>query len=161
MRVAVLSDTHLSQGQQALDRIWPHIDGVDLILHAGDVTRWEVVEALRRIAPVEGVAGNCDTGPVAQQWPSRRIVELGPFRVGMHHGVGPAHGAEVRALQAFPWMDAIIFGHTHLPHWEEVGGVLLLNPGSPTEPRGPYPSLAILEVGERIEGRIVRLPAWD
>jgi putative phosphoesterase len=31
--------------------------------------------------------------------------------------------------------DVVVFGHTHIPFHEEIGGILYLNPGSACQPR--------------------------
>lgn len=159
MRIGVISDTHLYRGEDLIERLWGHLHGLDLVLHAGDVVSREVIEVLSKIAPVEGVAGNMDTPEVCRIWPNKRVVEVGPFRIGMMHGSGPGKGLDLRVLQEFSWVDAIVFGHSHQPLIQRYGGILLINPGSPTDPRqSPWPSMAIIDARDRISAELIRLP---
>ncbi len=158
MRIAVISDTHLRTEEQVLEHLWGHLHGVDSILHAGDVTTVEVARALARIAPLTGVAGNMDAPGLSSRWPSRRILELGPYRVGLTHGSGPPHGLATRVRRSFGLLDAVIFGHSHHALLDTSSGTLLLNPGSPTRPpAGQRPSYALLHVGMQLRAELVQL----
>lgn len=158
MRVALLSDTHLTRADEIQELLWGHLHGVDLILHAGDVVRPAVIEELERIAPVFGVAGNSDPPAIQQLWPTERVVQVGTFRVGMLHGAGSMQGLMQRLPRTFAGVDAVVFGHTHLPMVEQRGGLLLVNPGSPTAPRGDEgPTFALLHVGRSLSAEIVRI----
>jgi putative phosphoesterase len=115
-----------------------------------------VLEELAELAPVEAVRGNMDR-PELRSLPERRVVEAGGARIGMVHDAGPRVGREDRLVAAFPACDAVVYGHTHVPQVEELGGVWVLNPGSPTERRrAPFRSLLVLEVEEgRLSPRLV------
>ena len=160
MRIGIISDTHLIDGEEALALLRGPLRGVELILHAGDVVTGEVIDALSRIAPVRGVAGNMDHPEVRQRWPERQVVQVGAFRIGMIHGSGAPQGLEQRVLEAFAGsgVDAVVFGHSHQPLVHRQGGVLLVNPGSATDRRwAPFCSCALLEAGGTLEAEIVRL----
>ena len=103
-----------------------------------------VLEELRALGPpVHAVAGNVDTPAVAALLPARLELDLGGVRIGMVHAPGPA-AAPLRGLAAqFPAVDAVIFGHTHVPEHREEGGVQIFNPGSPTERRRRTPALTM------------------
>lgn len=123
------------------------LERAELILHAGDFTAASVLEELRRIAPVEAVAGNMDDAEVLAMLPERRVVEVDGARVGMVHVPGPAVGRGERLAAAFPGCDAVVYGHTHVAEVARVGDMWILNPGSPTERRGaPVHSMLVLEV---------------
>jgi uncharacterized protein len=123
------------------------LERAELILHAGDFTAASVLEELRRIAPVEAVAGNMDDAEVLAMLPERRVVEVDGARVGMVHVPGPAVGRGERLAAAFPDCDAVVYGHTHVAEVARVGDMWILNPGSPTERRGaPVHSMLVLEV---------------
>lgn len=156
MRIAVISDTHMQTEDEVLELLWGHLHGVDAILHAGDVTALAVVHALQQIAPLTGVAGNMDQASLGRLWPTKRVLELGPYRVGLIHGSGPPHGIEQRARRSFGLLDAVIFGHSHQALVDPTGGTLLLNPGSPTRPPpGQRPSYALLHVGMELRAELV------
>ena len=79
--IGVVSDTH-GRFPEALAA---EFRDVDLILHAGDVDRPEVLERLRRLAPVICVRGNMDQGPWAGHLPSLEIVAVGGLELGLLH----------------------------------------------------------------------------
>jgi putative phosphoesterase len=151
MRIAVVSDTHVprfaSRLRAALERV--AAARPDLILHCGDLTSLEATEALARIGPVEAVAGNNDGPEIVARYGRRRIVTAGGVRIGMVHGDGRRGTTLGRARAAFAEerVDAIAFGHSHIPYVERHEGVWLVNPGSPTDRRRqPRFSFAILDV---------------
>lgn len=123
------------------------LEAADLILHAGDFVRVGVLEALRRLAPVEGVVGNMDEAALREHLPERRVVEVEDVRIGIVHVPGPAAGRSERLAAAFPDCGAVVYGHTHVPEVRRLGEVWILNPGSPTERRGaPAHSMLTLEI---------------
>lgn len=162
MRIGVLSDSHWRCGK-------PHplvadiFAGVDLILHAGDVGDSELLDYLRTIAPVDHVAGNCDSSFEALRWPRRRVIQVEKITIGLIHGDGAGGTTPRRARQAFieQPVDVVVFGHSHQPLCE-VGsdGVLLFNPGSTSLPRGQVRrgSCGLLTViGKEVTGEIIYL----
>ena len=151
VRVLVLSDTHVPGRARDLPAaVWAAADAADVILHAGDLTDLWLLHALRRFAPTHAVAGNVDPPETAAVLPQRALVELGGLRVGITHGhLGRGRTTPDRALSQFAGeaVDVIVFGHSHQPLIQRRGGVLLLNPGSPTDRRrAPEPTFAWLTV---------------
>jgi uncharacterized protein len=123
------------------------LEDAELILHAGDFVTTNVLEELRRLAPVEAVAGNMDEQALQDLLPARRVVRVGGARIGIVHVPGPAVGRGERLVAAFQGCDAVLYGHTHVPDVSTVAGVWVLNPGSPTERRSaPGHSMLVLEV---------------
>jgi uncharacterized protein len=117
------------------------LTGVDHIIHAGDIGRPEIVDALRRIAPVSAIGGNVDSGEWARQYPDTKLVRLAGKSIYVLH--------DVKTLQADlgAGIDVIVSGHSHVPKIDAVGGVLYLNPGSAGPRRFKLPiTLATLEV---------------
>jgi uncharacterized protein len=163
-RIGVIADTHIHDGRPAIPpALLDGLAGVDIILHAGDLTDERLIAALERIATVHAVCGNCDPPALVAQLPTRRVVEVGGMRIGLTHGhLGRGRDTPRRALAyCAPLGDlrAIVFGHSHQPHNAMLDGVLLFNPGSPTQRRrAPYPSYGLLEIGGgQIRGRVVSL----
>lgn len=150
-RILVLSDTHIPQRARDLPApVWLAAERADLILHAGDVTAGWVLAALARFAPVVAVRGNLDGDDA--DLPPRRVITVAGARIGLTHGhEGPGRSTPERALAAFRGerVQAVVFGHSHQPWLEWTpDGVLLVNPGSPTDPRrAAAPSYAWLAVG--------------
>ncbi len=159
MKLGIVSDTHMPRMAKTLPKAL--VDGfqdVDLILHAGDWQSLWVYEELKLLAPVEGVAGNTDGWDIVEQFGQKKIVELRGFKIGLIHGDGFGQTTEMRAYEAFQGdgVDAIVFGHSHVPLKVEHGGVLLFNPGSPTDKRRqPQYSFGRMTLGETIEAEHV------
>jgi uncharacterized protein len=124
------------------------LGGAELILHAGDFVSAAFLEELRAIGPpVEGVHGNMDEPALKEVLPRERVVEVGETRIGMVHVAGPAAGREARLAARFPDCQAVVYGHTHVPHVERFQHLWILNPGSPTERRSaPVRSMLVLEI---------------
>jgi putative phosphoesterase len=131
------------------------LTGVDLILHAGDFVTEAAVDALEELAPVIGVSGNNDDAAIRARFPPRQLLEWNGFRMGLVHGhEGSGRATPMRALAAFrdEDVDAVIFGHSHIPLIEHREGVLLFNPGSPTDRRRqPMFSYGLLEATTTLE----------
>lgn len=152
MLVAVIADTHLPRGLRRLpESCVARLRRADLILHAGDLVELSVLEELRALGPpVHAVHGNVDEPAVRAALPAELVVEAGEARIGVTHVPGPAAGREARLAARFTGCDAVVYGHTHRPQVERVGGVWILNPGSPTE-RRRAPAHTMIEL--RVDGR--------
>jgi putative phosphoesterase len=161
LKIGCISDTHIEHGMGNLPKaLYEGLKGVDLILHAGDITTLEVIEELKLIAPVEAVAGNMDGWDVANALPVKKVVQAGRFRIGLVHGGGKVPGMEERILKYFETdeIDCLVYGHSHNPKIERRGKVLLINPGSPTDRRwAPYNSYAIIYVNDELNAEIIRI----
>jgi putative phosphoesterase len=119
--IGVISDTHGLLRPQALAAL----EGVELIIHAGDIGDRRILRKLERLAPVYAVRGNIDRGDWASKLPLTRVVEVGGVHLYVLH--------ELFCLDLDPaaaGLAAVIFGHSHSPHLERKNGVLYLNPGS-------------------------------
>ncbi|HHY25136.1 MAG TPA: metallophosphoesterase family protein [Desulfitobacterium dehalogenans] len=153
MRIAVLSDTHLRAGQTLPRWVWEQCDGVDLIIHAGDVVCPSLLSDLEQIAPLEAVQGNCD-GWESARLPHSKIITCGEITIGVTHGVyGSGRSTPERAMRTFDQdkVDLIIFGHSHIPYQEKQGRILLFNPGSPTDKRRqPKYSMGMIRIEDKM-----------
>lgn len=140
MRIGVISDTHgllRPEAEQCLA-------GVAHIIHAGDIGRPEVIDGLRRIAPVIAIRGNVDTADWAARYPDTRTIKLGGRAIHVLHDIH-----DLRLDPASSGIDVVISGHSHRPGIETVDGVLYLNPGSAGPRRFSLPiTVATLELGE-------------
>jgi uncharacterized protein len=129
---------------------------VQAIIHCGDLTKRIAIELLEEIAPVIAVAGNNDGKELHKELGERVLLQAGGARIGIVHGHrGPGRLTIERAYRAFAdeTVDAVFYGHSHIPFRMRRGGVLLFNPGSPTDKRiNPAYSYGIV----RIEGGRVR-----
>jgi predicted phosphodiesterase len=177
LTAGLLSDTHLPYRMRQLPKaVLDALDGVDLILHAGDVDRPAVLEPLREIAPVYAVRGNVHVFDLSSGGASLpRLIEL--RLVGRHvlltHGHLPGlagfwfKGWDVllrllgardrthsnkriarRLAHLYPEADVIVFGHTHRAHVEWIGDTLLVNPGAVCPTSGEELTVARMRLGE-------------
>ncbi|WP_371811245.1 metallophosphoesterase family protein [Aeromicrobium sp. CFBP 8757] len=160
LRVAVVSDTHAPRFWKALPpAVAEHLEGVDVILHAGDVCVPSVLDELAAVAPVHVVAGNND-GPDVVAWgaPETLEIELDGLRVAMIHDSGSKDGRARRMRRRFPDADLVVFGHSHIPWDTQDDGQRLFNPGSPTDkrrqPRGTM-GLLVIDDGRLVSAEIV------
>jgi putative phosphoesterase len=153
VRIGLISDTHIPV---ARDRLWPQIyeafQGVDLIMHAGDLLTTEVIDWLEDVAPVMAVQGNGDyhgwERSIAPEDP--RLSEAKMLTVDLRHGrklqVGLIHDLQLPEVPPLRTLDGqmrhyfgrrvniIVRGSTHRAEIVSVKGVLIVNPGSPTFP---------------------------
>lgn len=119
--IGVISDTHNLLRPEALDAL----EGADLIIHAGDVCQPEILEELRRIAPVAAVRGNNDQGMWALDIPEFDVIRAGAIAIYVVHDIKDLKFDPVAAN-----FNVVISGHSHKPTIKETNGVLFLNPGS-------------------------------
>ena len=154
MKVGVVSDTH----GLLRPRVTELLAGCDAILHAGDVGEPEVLEALRRIAPVTAVRGNVDTAGVLARLPDRVSGVLGATADGEAAAADTVRYRMVHRGDDVEdaWIAGhalVVFGHSHRPEIGWRGSCLLLNPGACGPRRFRLPlTLALLDVRD---GRIV------
>ena len=148
--IGVISDTHGLLRPEAVDAL----RGVELILHAGDVGKPEVLDQLRQLAPLFVVRGNVDHGDWASRLPASEIVEIGGRSFYMLHDIG-----ELDLDPPTAGFAAVIFGHSHQPLIETRDGVLFLNPGSAGPRRFKLPvSVARIRVsGDALDPQILTL----
>ncbi len=116
--IGIISDTHGLLRPEVVERI----KACDAILHAGDINKPEILDALRAIAPLYVVRGNNDKD-WAEGLPISLTVEIGGLRFFMIHNK--------RDLpQNLGDVQVIVFGHSHKYFEQTIDGRLWLNPGS-------------------------------
>ena len=152
MRVGVISDTHGLLRPEAAAAL----QGVDLILHAGDVGSPEILDLLGRIAPVQAVRGNVDRGAWAMNLPATTVVTLESVTAYLLHDL-----ATLDLDPAAAGFGLVVFGHSHKPEIRTKNDVVYLNPGSAGPRRFSLPiTLAHLDVTNGVPHvRIVELKA--
>ncbi len=141
MRLLLIADTHVPVRARDLPTaVWDEVDRADLVIHAGD---WVAVSLLDRLEGrahrVVGVAGNNDGPDLRARLPEVARVTVEGVRLAVVHETGQRDGREQRCAAAYPDVDVLVFGHSHIP-WDTTapggpGGLRLLNPGSPTDRR--------------------------
>ena len=148
--VGVISDTHGLLRAEAVDAL----RGSDMIIHAGDVGKSEVIDRLREVAPLRVVRGNIDRKSWAAALPMTDVVEVGDHRFFVLHDIADLDVDPVAAGFA-----AVVFGHSHRPSIETRNGVLFLNPGSagPRRFKLPITVARVKTSGRHIRADIVDL----
>ena len=128
IRIGIISDTH----RLARPEVLAAMEGVDHIIHAGDIGSPAVLDALQGIAPVTAIRGNVDVEDWARKLQETAVVELGGVTVYVIHNI--------RNLDLDPraaGFSVVIYGHSHSPEQEMRDGVLYFNPGSAGPRRRP------------------------
>ncbi len=145
MKIGVVSDTHGLLRPEVL----PALKGVERILHLGDVGRAEILDELRKIAPVTAVRGNVDFEGACARLPETEVVLVEERYIYMLHDVKTLHLDPAAAKFA-----AVLSGHTHVPNFHTKKGVLYFNPGSCGPRRFELPvTVGLLEVSAEGELR--------
>lgn len=138
-RIGLISDTHGVLRPQALEAL----RGSELILHAGDVGKPEILSALRELAPVIAVRGNVDKSDWASALPETAVAEAGKVLFYVLHDV---HALDLNPAAA--GFHIVVSGHSHQPGRFERDGVRYINPGSAGPRRFQLPvTVARLNLG--------------
>jgi putative phosphoesterase len=137
VRLAIISDTHMPRrGRELPAACVERLRAADAIVHAGDLVAVEVLELLESLGPpVHAVHGNVDEPALQMRLPTVRVIEAEGSRILVTHDGGPAVRRLARLRARFSDVDAVVFGHSHLPLHERDGDFQIFNPGSPTERR--------------------------
>ena len=145
--IGLISDTHVPKKALAIPRrVFEVFQGVDYIIHAGDLVELAVIEDLEQIAPVLAVHGNMDGLEVANILPKLNSMRIFDWKIGVMHEPNLADGyGKMQEIAQQNGFNVIVYGHTHLASikWEDK--TLYVNPGSPIEPSSPFdkPSVAL------------------
>ena len=142
MRLVLMSDTHIPGRARRLPAVvLAAVAEADVVVHAGDWVGEQVLdELLGASRSLVGCVGNNDGPALRRRLPQVARTELDGVRIGVVHETGDAARREVRCSAAYPDVDVLVFGHSHIP-WDTTApnGLRLLNPGSPTDRRRqPY-----------------------
>jgi uncharacterized protein len=148
MLISVIADTHIkAPGKDLPESAYEWIRKSDAIIHAGDLVNNIILERLNACAPaVYAVLGNNDYGV---QLPLFLEFEINNIPIAVIHDSGPRDGRRKRMRRQFPNARIIVYGHSHIPDCSDEGGLLLLNPGSPTDKRRqPVYTMALLHIND-------------
>jgi putative phosphoesterase len=145
LRFGLISDTH----GLLRNEIYEAFEGVDEILHAGDVGDDYILTLLDAIAPAHAVYGNVDGFDVRERVNETVELERLGHRIALIHGHQWGSPRVEDLVERYPDYSVIVYGHTHQPLIEEVGGSLLVNPGSAGQKRFNDPVTAALLTLER------------
>lgn len=150
MQIGVISDTHGLTRPEALATL----QDSDLLLHAGDIGKPEVLKSLESISSVIAIRGNIDQGTWARHLPEETVVDVKGTRLYLIHNVNNFQD-NTRSNQ----YRVVISGHSHKPSIREIDGVLFLNPGSAGPRRFKLPvAVAKLYVdGGKVRSEVIEL----
>ncbi|MBI4791053.1 MAG: metallophosphoesterase family protein [Chloroflexi bacterium] len=180
MKIGVLSNTLVPTALPTLpERVFEIFNGVDIILHAGDICDLQVLQQLEPVAQTYAVYGEQDNQLVRKYLQATQRLEFANRAIGLIHGHGAWEGNLIQrarylfdrkaqleclytyVLSGFTDVHAIVFGHSREPYMKMHDGVLLFNPGSVAQLPGQPASVGILEIGANtIKGRIVPLQEY-
>ena len=151
--VGLISDTHIPTRAKRLPKeIFRIFKGVEFVVHAGDLVDLCVVDELEQIAPVLAVHGNMDTPETREKLPEMNSFKLFGWKIGVIHDPDILFGVKrMHTIARENQFNVLVYGHTHSAHLKWDGGVLFVNPGSPTNPVPPFivkPSVALLKITE-------------
>ena len=158
MRFFVISDTH-GDIETAIE-VYNTLSGIDRILHLGDYARDGWLMESRLGIPVTAVKGNMD-GSYSNEDYQILNTEFGKIYLTHGHMEAAKYGPENLMYKASSLgCKAALYGHTHSPVYQDLGGMYLLNPGSLTHPRGGRPGsyAVITTTPEEFSGTIL---FWD
>lgn len=179
-RIGVIADNHsqTTDGSDVPSEVLQAFSGADLIVHCGDAGSWASLDRLATVAPVVGVQGGHNgMGDDDRIAGTRRVIDVDGLRAGVVHDL-VAQGVTTESQPTLKPVGAnlgaalinffgervqvVLYAGTHVPRVAYTGGILLVNPGSPTipldRPKGSLGSVAILECdGGIATARIVEL----
>ncbi len=176
MKIGVIADTHIPDLRRSLPaRVMEIFSSVEIVLHAGDITSLQVLQQLQEsVSLTFAVYGESDSPEVRTYLQESQVLEFGGLRVGLVHGNRELRGSWNERLakllrrdpytpefihyilSRFSHVDAIVFGHTHVPYAKVHEGVFLFNPGSINPSYNTEPSVGLLEITSRgIRGRVL------
>ncbi len=162
MKLTILSDTHIRQGQSLLSRLPGELVSIlkrsNIIIHAGDFESLECYNELHGLGKLIAVHGDTDSPELIRLLPERRVIKVEGVKVGViHKGQLTSENTDgLRYLAKEMGVDVLVFGHFHHPIAEKTD-VLLLSPGSATVPGIAEPSAIELEIVKNtVKGRIIR-----
>lgn len=159
-RLLLIADTHVpARAKRMPDAVLRAVDDADIVIHAGDwidVATLDLLESRARL--LVGVYGNNDGLALRSRLPEIARLTVEEVDVAVVHETGQKQGREERMDAAFPGLNLLVFGHSHIP-WDTVApsGMRLLNPGSPTD-RRRQPVCTMMTVtidGARIDATLV------
>lgn len=161
-KIGLISDTHIPSRARAIpQRVFDIFTDVSLIIHAGDLTELTVIHELERLAPVIAVQGNMDTPQVKAKLPTINYTQVDNYKIGIVHSLGSfGTPQQMKKIALGEKLNVLVSGHLHMPSitWED--NVLLINPGSPTNPILPFltkSTVAMLKISDHIEPEIIRI----
>lgn len=161
--IGLISDTHVPVRAKEIPReVFKVFENVDYIVHAGDLVQLSVIDELEQIAPVLVVFGNMDGPEIRGRLSKMNSFRVFDWKIGVTHNPGTLFGTnKMREIAKMNGFNVLVYGHTHSPNIKWEGNVLLVNPGSPTNPSPSFigkPSVGLLKITKtRIVPQIIQI----
>lgn len=144
MIIGIISDTHGLLREEVIQ----NLKGCDLIIHAGDIGKYEVIDRLRQIAPLEVVLGNCDRNIEEKSISTESIVQIGDLKLYIIHDIYKLNIDLQQEKISF-----VVYGHSHKRNIYTENGIIYINPGSVGPKRFKLPTtMAKLYIDEELIG---------
>lgn len=121
MIIGLISDTHGLLREEVIQ----NLEGCDLIIHAGDIGKYEVIDRLREIAPLEAVLGNCDRNIDDESIATEKTVQIGNQKLYIIHDISKLN-IDLQQEK----INFVIYGHSHKRNIYTENGIIYINPGS-------------------------------
>ncbi|MBB2496910.1 metallophosphoesterase family protein [Aquipseudomonas ullengensis] len=150
MKIGLISDTHGLLRPEALAALHDSTQ----VIHAGDIGKPEILDALRELAPLTVVRGNNDQDDAwASTIPTSAVLRVGGVGIYVTHEL-----ADVPE-QLPAGIDVVVTGHSHKPLQQVRHGVLFINPGSAGPRRFKLPiSVGLLHLDAGVmRGELIEL----
>ncbi len=180
VRIGLISDTHIPEAGKELPReVFDALNGVDVVLHAGDMHVIQVLDWLESLGQVWGARGNGDdpelNGGATAMRPGvpedprvkeAQVVELGGLKIGLVHDFPLPGEVPWLPIEAFldryfhGAVDIVVCGHTHVAKITNYNDMLIVNPGSPTLPSNylKLGNVGILDIQDgKVDAQIIQL----
>jgi len=161
--IGLISDTHVpAKAKEIPKEVFKVFENADYIIHAGDLVELSVIDELEQLAPVLVVYGNMDGPEIRGKLPKIDSLRVFEWKIGVMHNPGTLFGVgKMREMAKTNGFNVLVYGHTHSSNIRWEGDILLVNPGSPTNPVPPFivkPSVGLLRVTkERIVPEIIQI----
>jgi uncharacterized protein len=148
VKLGILSDTHLDRPADNFKSVIEALfSGVDMVIHAGDMTGIEVYEYLSKW-DLRAVRGNMDSEELRAILPEKRVEEIEGRKIGIIHGYGSPYDLETFVYNQFQGVDIVVFGHSHVPLYMVRGKTVMFNPGSMRKPYNSAGTVGIMEFND-------------
>ena len=155
MQIGIISDTHNILPKS----VFKHFKNVDFIYHAGDIGDLQIIDELKKLAPVSAVYGNIDGGKTRQEMPAIYYNTINGISICLVHDIGSVKNFSYELFKNRKKVDLVIFGHMHKPSFEIYQKTTFINPGSASYPRNEkYGTIAIIDLdGKSISHKFLDL----
>ncbi|MEG1131583.1 MAG: metallophosphoesterase family protein [Romboutsia sp.] len=141
MKVGIISDTHGLLRSEVKE----NLRDCDLIIHAGDIGKMEIIEDLKKIADCEYIKGNCDKNIEFENMNKFKMIEINKNKIYVVHDIANID-QDLKSLG----VNIVIYGHSHKKESYEKDSILYINPGSVGPRRFKLPiTMAKLEINDK------------